>query len=107
MKTPGPHDPTPSLDEFLAAYDADDNEWWYLGSGHHQNLFDEAVERMRIAEARMTAVDWGQPRQEPEPEQWSCAEGWFGEPPRLGVETWPCGAAVTDVFHEIHVREAP
>lgn len=45
------HDPTPPLDEFLAAYDANDNEWWYLEGGDHLNLFDEALDRMRAAEA--------------------------------------------------------
>lgn len=33
---------TPPLAEFRAKYDADDNEWWRLSSGHHQNLFDAA-----------------------------------------------------------------
>jgi len=34
-------DPSPTLREFLTAYDADDNAWWRLSSGDHQNLFDE------------------------------------------------------------------
>lgn len=43
-------DKTPPLDDFLAAYDADDNEWWRINCGHHQNLFEAAVERMHAAE---------------------------------------------------------
>lgn len=45
-----PRAPTPPLDDFLVAYADDDNWWWRLSSGHHQNLFDEAVERMATAE---------------------------------------------------------
>lgn len=42
---------TPPLDKFLKSYDRDDNVWWTLACGHHMNLFEEAVERMRTAEA--------------------------------------------------------
>lgn len=49
-------DPTPPLDEFLLRYDVDDNEWWRMDSGHHMNLFDEAVERMQAAEERLAEV---------------------------------------------------
>lgn len=42
--------PTPALDEFLLAYSADDNWWWRVSCGHHQNLFEEAVDRMQAAE---------------------------------------------------------
>ncbi len=48
--------PTPPLDEFLPLYDADDNVWWAMDSGHHMNLFDEAVDRMQTAEARLSAL---------------------------------------------------
>ena len=44
--------PTAPLDDFLAAYDTDDNWWWRISCGHHMNLFDAAVERMREAEQR-------------------------------------------------------
>lgn len=43
--------PTPPLDDFLATYAADDNLWWSIGCGHHQNLLDEAVERLEAARA--------------------------------------------------------
>lgn len=43
-------DPTPDLDTFLVAYALDDNHWWRLSCGHHQNLFEEAVARMERAE---------------------------------------------------------
>lgn len=36
--------PTAPLSEFLAAYRQDDNLWWRLACGHHQNLLDEAIE---------------------------------------------------------------
>lgn len=42
--------PTPPLEEFLTAYYEDDNVFWQLASGHHQNLLDEAVDRMQQAE---------------------------------------------------------
>lgn len=41
---------TPLLDDFLREYEADDNVWWGMGCGHHQNLFEAAVERMETAE---------------------------------------------------------
>ena len=45
-----------------------------------------------------------EPRVDPHPAQWACSEDWYGEPPRIGVDTWPCGAAITDLFHETHVK---
>lgn len=39
-------EPTPTLAEFLPRYEKDGNEWWRLESGHHQNLFEEAVEEI-------------------------------------------------------------
>jgi hypothetical protein len=45
--------PTAPLDAFVAEYEADDNIWWVIGCGHHQNLFDEAVERMLAAEVEV------------------------------------------------------
>jgi hypothetical protein len=38
--------PTAPLAEFVAAYEADDNLWWVVGCGHHQNLFDAAMEEV-------------------------------------------------------------
>lgn len=52
MLTP---DVTPPLDEFLAEYEQDDNCWWRMACGHHLNLFEEAVERMRQAERRLAS----------------------------------------------------
>jgi hypothetical protein len=37
---------TPSLDDFRVVYDVDDNVWWLLDCGHHQNLLDEALARL-------------------------------------------------------------
>ena len=39
-------EPSPTLAAFLPRYESDDNEWWRLSSGDHQNLFDEAVEAL-------------------------------------------------------------
>src|SRR5690606_11995013 len=44
-------DPTPSVDEFLAAEKDDRNAWWRLGSGDHLNLFEEAIEQRDAARA--------------------------------------------------------
>ena len=35
--------PTAPLDEFITAYEQDDNLWWSIACGHHQNLFDAAI----------------------------------------------------------------
>jgi hypothetical protein len=56
MSERGPMDPTPSLDDFLAAYEADDNEWWRAACGDHQNWFEMAVDRMQAAEAEVVAL---------------------------------------------------
>ena len=37
--------PTAPLADFLSAYEDDDNLWWRIACGHHQNLFDAAVKR--------------------------------------------------------------
>jgi hypothetical protein len=37
------HAPTAPLKAFRHAYDQDDNVWWMLSCGHHQNLLDEAL----------------------------------------------------------------
>lgn len=49
-------DVTPPLDEFLRGYTQDDNIWWAMPCGHHQNLFEAAVERMERAEALLSAI---------------------------------------------------
>lgn len=64
--------PTPPLAEFEAAYAEDDNLWWRTDDGHHQNLFeaaleerDELRERLRRLELLLSlsgageAVEWG------------------------------------------------
>lgn len=41
---------TAPLDEFRAAYEADDNVWWASSCGHHQNVFEDAcdeIDRLR------------------------------------------------------------
>ena len=40
-----PAAPTAQLEHFIKDYDKDNNIWWYLSSGHHQNLFEMAVDR--------------------------------------------------------------
>jgi hypothetical protein len=49
-------DATPPLDEFLTEFDENDNAWWYLSSGNHLNLFEEAVDKMQTAEAAVRRV---------------------------------------------------
>jgi hypothetical protein len=46
---------TPTLEEFRALYATDDNEWWRLSSGDHQNLFDEACAELDRA---TTTTSW-------------------------------------------------
>jgi hypothetical protein len=38
--------PTAPLDEFREALEIDSNLWWRISCGHHENLFDEAVDRL-------------------------------------------------------------
>ncbi len=52
-----PKAPTADLDEFLAAYEEDDNAWWYISCGHHLNLFDAAIERIRELERELKERD--------------------------------------------------
>jgi hypothetical protein len=40
------HAPTAPLMEFVTAYATDDNLWWHTACGHHQNLFDAAMDQM-------------------------------------------------------------
>jgi hypothetical protein len=47
---------TAPLDEFRAAYGTDDNIWWSVGSGHHQNLFEEACEALDAVRAQLTEI---------------------------------------------------
>lgn len=52
----GAYAPTAPLADFLVAYQADDNWWWRIACGHHQNLFEEAVSLLETA-ARMLDGD--------------------------------------------------
>lgn len=45
---------TAPLEAFLPAYEEDDNWWWEISCGHHQNLFEAAVERLAEVD-RLTA----------------------------------------------------
>lgn len=50
--------PTPPLEDFREAYEADDTIWWSLGCGHHQNLFEaacEEIDRLRGEVVRLQA----------------------------------------------------
>lgn len=45
--------PTAGLNDFLEAY-RDNNEWWWqISCGDHQNLFEEAVDRIHTLEAQI------------------------------------------------------
>lgn len=41
--------PTPPFEEYLAEEKKDPNFWWRIACGHHQNLLDDAIERIEIA----------------------------------------------------------
>jgi DNA-binding ferritin-like protein (Dps family) len=43
--------PSEQLKDFMAKYLEDDNEWWRIGSGHHQDYFDEVVDLYETADA--------------------------------------------------------
>ena len=47
---------TPTLDAFAKMYDEDEHLWWRIGCGHHQNLYEAAVERYEKAEAAIALV---------------------------------------------------
>ncbi len=47
---------TPTLDAFAAMYDEDEHLWWRIGCGHHQDLYEAAVERYEKAEAAIARV---------------------------------------------------
>jgi hypothetical protein len=49
-------DVTPPLDDFLREYEADNNTWWRTDCGHHMNLFEAAVDRMRRAERLLSRL---------------------------------------------------
>lgn len=53
-------DVTPPLNEFLARFEQDDNEWWRIPCGDHLNLFEEAVSRMQDAERRLASQSDGE-----------------------------------------------
>jgi hypothetical protein len=81
-------------------------DWEDDGSQSYTEHLSEALTQTTAPEstARFEPIGEGIPA-DPRPEdRWSCTAGWYGQPPRLGVETWPCGAAVTDAFHETHVK---
>jgi len=40
-----------TLDEYTAAQESDGNLFWRLDAGDHQNLLDEAVERLELMTA--------------------------------------------------------
>jgi hypothetical protein len=42
--------PTAPLEDFLPEYEADDNLWWRIACGHHQNLFEAAVDERTLAD---------------------------------------------------------
>jgi hypothetical protein len=41
---PGNKGPTAPLSDFIKAYNEDDNWWWRIECGHHQNLFEAALD---------------------------------------------------------------
>jgi hypothetical protein len=41
---PGKGGPTAPLPDFIKAYNEDDQVWWTVECGHHQNLFEAAMD---------------------------------------------------------------
>ncbi len=50
-------DVTPTVDEYLEAEKRDRNLWWRISCGHHQNLFDQAVEERDVLRAKLQAAE--------------------------------------------------
>ncbi len=50
------NDVTPPLDEFRRDYEADDNVWWAMACGHHQNLFEAACEQLDDAKRELARL---------------------------------------------------
>lgn len=48
-----------NLASFRAAYALDDNAWWMLSSGEHQNLFDQACEEIDNLHQRLDPIESG------------------------------------------------
>jgi hypothetical protein len=51
MIDPAGSAPTAPLGDVLAAMEEDPNLWWRMGCGHHENLFDDAVDRLTVMTA--------------------------------------------------------
>lgn len=43
---PGDWTETPSLENFRQWYEQDNNIWWMAACGHHQNLFEAALDEI-------------------------------------------------------------
>lgn len=78
--------PTAPLDDFRRAYADDDNLWWVVGSGHHQNLFDAACDEIDRLAAAVRERDAALARVE------ALAESLVWKRP----EKSPCGDAIPD-----------
>jgi hypothetical protein len=52
-----PMTPTPSLAEYAELEKADRNFWWRLSCGHHQNLFEMAVDRIEVLEGKLASLE--------------------------------------------------
>lgn len=56
MDAPWEHEPTPSLETFVEAEKQDPNLWWRIGCGHHQNLLDQALDRIEALQLRVETL---------------------------------------------------
>lgn len=52
-----PQDFDPHLDDWCQQREADDQLFWRTPLGHLQNLMDEAIERMKTAEAALRFLE--------------------------------------------------
>ena len=48
---------TPPLDEAIKLLEENRNLWWTLECGHHQNLFEDALDRIASLRARIALLE--------------------------------------------------
>lgn len=51
------HAATAPLDEFVRTYADDDNWWWSIACGHHQNLFEQALDQIEELRAQIKRAE--------------------------------------------------
>lgn len=52
-----PKTPTPSWETFERLQRADPNLWWRIGCGHHENLYDNAVDEIKRLRGQLVRLN--------------------------------------------------